>query len=410
MRVLLVLAVLLLAFPSAAGAQDVSQAAAALGSSEYVYVDPSAEAAGEIDAAALEAAIRDSGQSVFVAVLPASAGDPDATLTALHDAVGVRGTYALVIGREFRAGSDEGSLDATSKATAALRDHPGDIQATLIDFVGRLDDGGSGSSSALPWAFVALFALIPLFILFVFVMIVTLIVRSARAHKRTRAREMADLKASVRDDLIALADDIRAVELDMEMPGADEEAKRAYASAVEAYDRANGIWERALRPKDLRPAAEALEEGRYAMLWAREVLAGRTPPERRTPCFFDPRHGPSARDVAWAPPGETPRSVPACEADASRVERGEQPDTRYVESDGRRVPFYEAGPAFAPFYSGFFPGVLIGSMVAGGWDNPTPSDYSGSSGWSSGGGDFGGGGGGGDFGGGGGGDFGGGSF
>ena len=49
-------------------------------------------------------------------------------------------------------------------------------------------------------------------------------------------------------------------------------------------------------------------------------------------------------------------------------------------------------------------------MVAGGWDNPTPSDYSGSSGWS-GGGDFGGGGGGGDFGGGGGGgDFGGGSF
>ena len=36
MRVLVVLAVLLLAFPSAAGAQDVSEAAAALGSSDYV--------------------------------------------------------------------------------------------------------------------------------------------------------------------------------------------------------------------------------------------------------------------------------------------------------------------------------------------------------------------------------------
>ena len=175
----------------------------------------------------------------------------------------------------------------------------------------------------------------------------------------------------------------------MQMPGANAEAQRAYASAVEAYERANRIWERALSPKDLKPAAEELEEGRYAMLWAREVLAGRTPPERRTPCFFDPRHGPSARDVRWAPPGETPRDVPACEADAQRVERGEEPDTRYVESDGTARPVLEAGPAFAPFYSGFFPGILIGSMVAGGWDNPTPSDYSGSSGWS-GGGDFGG--------------------
>ena len=108
------------------------------------------------------------------------------------------------------------------------------------------------------------------------------------------------------------------------------------------------------------------------MLWAREVLAGRTPPERRTPCFFDPRHGPSARDVSWCPPGGTPRDVPACEADAQRIERGEPPETRFVERDGQRVPFYEAGPAFAPFYSGFFPGLLIGSMVAGGWDNPTP--------------------------------------
>ena len=44
-----------------------------------------------------------------------------------------------------------------------------------------------------------------------------------------------------------------------------------------ALERANGIWERARSPKDLKPAAEELEEGRCAMLWAREVLAGRTP-------------------------------------------------------------------------------------------------------------------------------------
>ena len=35
------------------------------------------------------------------------------------------------------------------------------------------------------------------------------------------------------------------------------------------------------------------------------LLDGRKPPERRPPCFFDPRHGPSSRDVEWAPPGGT---------------------------------------------------------------------------------------------------------
>ena len=410
MRAVLLAVVLLLVLPAAARAQDVDAAVAAL-SNGYVYVDPAAEAADMVDAAALDRAIRDSGESVFVAVLPESAAEgtsPDDTLRALHDAAAVKGTYALLIGREFRAGSDNGSLDAPTKATAALRDHPEDIQAALIDFVGRLDDGGSGSSGP-PWWFFALFALIPLFILVVFVLMVVVIVRSTRQHKRTRERELADVKNTVRDELIALGEDIRAVELDLQMPDADAEAQRAYASAVEAYERANRIWETARTPRDLKPAAEELEEGRYAMLWAREVLAGRTPPERRTPCFFDPRHGPSSRDVSWCPPGGTPRDVPACEADAKRIDGGQPPETRFVERDGQRVPFYEAGPAFAPFYSGFFPGLLIGSMVAGGWDNPTPSDYSGSS-WTGGGGDFGGGGGGDFGGGGGGGDFGGGSF
>src|SRR3712207_7562347 len=45
-------------------------------------------------------------------------------------------------------------------------------------------------------------------------------------------------------------------------------------------------------------------------------------------CFFDPRHGPSARDVEWAPPGGAPRLVPACAADAVRIEDGEDPDRK----------------------------------------------------------------------------------
>jgi hypothetical protein len=136
-------------------------------------------------------------------------------------------------------------------------------------------------------------------------------------------------------------------------------------------------------------------------------------PERTSPCFFDPRHGPSSREVEWAPPNGTPRPVPACEADAQRVERGEDPSYREVE--GR--PYWEAGPAYAPYAGGFFggglfPGLLVGSMLGGAMFPPIGYGDSEIGGGGFGGGDFGGGGGGfggGDFGGGGG-DFGGGDF
>jgi hypothetical protein len=152
----------------------------------------------------------------------------------------------------------------------------------------------------------------------------------------------------------------------------------------------------------MEPVGAALEEGRWAMSSARARLEDREPPERRSPCFFDPRHGPATRDVEWAPPGGEPRMVPACEADALRVEEGDDPEAREVTVGGQRMPYWAAGPMYAPFMGGFYgggilPGLLIGTSLGGFWDTPD----TGGGDW--GGGDFGGG----DFGGG---DFGGGDF
>ena len=155
------------------------------------------------------------------------------------------------------------------------------------------------------------------------------------------------------------------------------------------------------------------------MASAQARLRGETPPERRPPCFFDPRHGPSSRDVLWSPPFGEEREVPACEADAQRVERGEDPETREVEWNGRRVPYWNAGPAYGPFAGGLFgggllPGLLIGSLLGGAIaPGVAYGDQGDAGGGDFGGGDWGGGGfGGGDFGGGGfgGGDGGGGGF
>ena len=122
------------------------------------------------------------------------------------------------------------------------------------------------------------------------------------------------------------------------------------------------------------------------MASARARLEGREPPERTPPCFFDPRHGPSAREVEWSPPWGEPRTVPACEADAQRVERGEDPEPREITVGGRRMPYWNAGPAYAPYMGGFFgggccPGMFLGSVLGGGmyggyggWDSATSAD------------------------------------
>jgi hypothetical protein len=111
------------------------------------------------------------------------------------------------------------------------------------------------------------------------------------------------------DDLVRLGDDICALDVDIQMPQASADAKQRYSQAAQAYQRASEIFDRAKRPEDLAPVSETLEEGRFAMACATAHLDGREPPQRRPPCFFDPRHGPSTEDVEWAPPDGSPRPV-----------------------------------------------------------------------------------------------------
>jgi hypothetical protein len=261
---------------------------------------------------------------------------------------------------------------------------------------GRDDGGGFGwLLLAVPAALFGLFAL-----------------SRRRRRRREEAAQFAQVRDVARDDVIALGEEIRALDLDMEMPDADSEAKQHYGLAVERYQQAEQALEGARRPEDLQPVSERLEEGRWAMEAARAEMQGRPAPERRPPCFFDPRHGPSVEDVEWAPPGGEPRPVPACAADAVRVKDGEDPNMRHVSVNGREVPYWQAGPAYGPFAGGFFggglvPGLFLGSLLSGGFGTfggeeaaaGDVGDFGDFGGGDFGGGDFGGGdfGGGGDF-------------
>jgi hypothetical protein len=389
-RILLISLAFLLLVASPAQAEGVLERAGETLKLDPVYVHPDAERAiSDSEADNLRDLIsKENAGPLYIAVLPASAADeaggsPDAALAKLASSVGEPGVYAAVIGDSFRAGATGGMLPrgrAGALAREAFDAKRGDgTAAVLEDFVRRVGAarGNNGSETGVGasggagdgkddgggrgWLWLGLLA-IP----------AALIGLGRRRRRREEAAQFAQVRQVARDDVVGLGEEIRSLDMDMEMPNADTEAKQHYGLAVERYQQAEQALEGARRPEDLQGVSEPLEEGRWAMEAARAEMEGRAAPERRPPCFFDPRHGPSVADVEWAPPGGEPRSVPACAADAVRVRDGQDPDTRHVSVNGRDVPYWQAGPAYGPFAGGFFggglvPGLFLGSLLGGGF-------------------------------------------
>jgi hypothetical protein len=242
---------------------------------------------------------------------------------------------------------------------------------------------GSGRLALLP---LLLFFVAPLFLYsplaaIVLIAVVVLIGASAGRHRRDidsparfptleppNPQAFADVQRTAEEDILGLAEEIRSLDLDIEMPGVSPEARADYAHALDQYDRAKAALGRARSPRDVGAVSSAVEEGRFAIASTRARLAGKQPPERRPPCFFDPRHGPSVRDVVWTPPGGTARPVPVCAADAVSLEEGNQPHARRVRVGDREVAYWNAPAYYGSWAGGYFspfgmllPGLLVGS-------------------------------------------------
>jgi hypothetical protein len=422
-RYLLVCFACLLAAAPAQAQSTLEGAAQALRDSS-VYVDPDAERAlSEREQARLRELIADSGAGpMYIAVLPAAArdqagGDPTAVLREIARDLREPGVYAGVIGDSFRAGSLGADVPAGQLASQSLDAKGSDgTYAVLTDFVRRVGDARAGGGSSGGGRDGGGFPFVLLLLLGVPLAAFALSRRRQRQREAEQARvQLEQVKDVAREDLVALGEDVRALDLDVQMPDADPEGKQHYNQAVDRYADAEQALDRVERPEDVERVTSALEEGRWAMSAAKAELAGGEAPERRPPCFFDPRHGPSVEDVEWAPQGGLPRPVPVCAADLQRINDGIDPEARRVPVGGQLVPYWQAGPAYMPWAGGFFgagllPGLFVGSMLGGGMGlmgGAMMGDAFAADGGDFGGGDFADFGGGGDFGGG---DFGGGDF
>ena len=380
-RVLLfVLAATLAAAGPARAQSTLTEAADALRGTP-VYVDPDAERALTDDEVAelRDLISRERAGPMYIVVLPASArdeagGDPSAALREIAEELREPGSYAGVIGDSFRAGSIGVDVPASDLAREAVEANAADgTLAVLEDFVRRVGEARAGGGSGRDGGGGGDFPVALLLLLLLPLGLFALGRRRRRRREEEHARaELEEVKQVAREDLVALGEDIRALDLDVQMPDADPEGRQHYNQAVERYTEAEQALDRARRPEDIEAVTSALEEGRWAMAAAKAELAGERAPERRPPCFFDPRHGPSVADVEWSPPGGQPRAVPVCAADFQRIQDGEDPESRQVPVGGQMVPYWAAGPAYMPWAGGFFgggllPGLFLGSMLGGGF-------------------------------------------
>jgi hypothetical protein len=405
------------------------EAAQAFQSGERLYVDPEAltefaddgtEISQDAQDAAREA-LEAASIPIYLAVMPESASGT--TANDLGVATNLDGTYVVMLAPDAAldaASSTMPSGDARQVARAA-RDaaSSGDLAEFAENLVDGLEDADAGGSGAAGgngsegdsdggggWLPLGIIAAVGGggFLLY-------------RRNKRNKERaELEPVRAALDEDVTAYGEELAELDLDLRTPGAaPAEAQQEYARALDLYETGKTAAAKVERPADLQPVTSTLDEGRWLLACVRARLAGKEPPERRLPCFFDPRHGPSVEEVQWAPPGGAVRDVPACAADATRIKDGLDPDVRLVPvGGGERRPYWDAGPAWGGwaggYYGGFLPGILWGTMLGSSMSGWGAGGYyaGGDAGGGDGGGFDGGGGGGGDWGGFGGGDFGGG--
>ncbi|MDI3423094.1 hypothetical protein [Streptomyces luteolus] len=372
LALLLALGVAFVAAPGAQAETPVSEVAQALKKSP-VYVDPAAaDLLPAANADALATKIENADKPVFVAVLPADYPKQD-VFQKLRAQTGITGLYGIQIGDDFDAKADRAVLSTQGVDNLKVAMEGSTPAAQLDSFADLALTSAAGSAPASwdtaaddfdPASLIGLGAVA----LAGGAGAYALVRRNRKRKAEAEWAALAKLRVVVDEDITAFGEELDRLDFHPGEPGATDEMRTDYEHALDAYDKAKSLMGQAERPDDVRGVTEAIEDGRFALAALAARREGRELPVRRPPCFFDPRHGPAVADMSWAPEGGTPRDVPVCAADRTRIEEGEDPDVRTVDTPAGRRPYYEAGPVYGPWAGGYFgggllPGLLMGTML-----------------------------------------------
>lgn len=167
-------------------------------------------------------------------------------------------------------------------------------------------------------------------------------------RRNRRERELAEkdrwrtARRIMDEDVTVLGEQLAELHVDTLGDDLDPTARDHYRRALEHYEQAKHRLTTSETAEDVLAIEQVVADARYHRASVVAVRDGAPLPERREPCFFDPRHGPSMQDVAWAPPDGTARVIAVCAADARRLAAGEEPLVRMVRVGDRWVPWHQS--------------------------------------------------------------------
>jgi hypothetical protein len=301
----------LLGTASEAGASAYSKRIAKLVEREVVYVDPKARpSVSTADAGRIRLRILDKAAGrIKIALIPASRVEDEGGVSGLGAAIArdlePKGALLVVAGdSRFILTSHPASNQAAAAVDEAFNKSPSDSRAKeLLGAVNGIaaadpgpsadppDPGGGGipgnvgdfddpsddifdtfdDAIRTTTIIVAAFFVIPLlaFLIWLFLRV--------RRSRREAEGDIDFAQEKLRNELIALGDEIRALEVDTQLQGANPLGVADYEAAVQQYDRANFALERSEQnERYLGEAQAALKEGRRRMSDAK-VRLGVTP-------------------------------------------------------------------------------------------------------------------------------------
>ncbi|MGH8867846.1 MAG: hypothetical protein ACRDYU_07605 [Actinomycetes bacterium] len=332
-----------------------------------LYVHP--DAGGRVDAVDRDSVRERLGRAttpVYVAVLPRSAGSRvrggiKALPFSIYQRIGASGTYAVLVGGRFVAGSTVIGEEAETLARHADATSANDPVTAILDFTDQVEAAAVDARQEAPPARRPVG--IPWSTLFLIGGVMGTGYLLFRRRQARVAEDLASVRQVAGEDVTALGADLAGF-----APGADPAAQAAYAVAVDAHERAQVALLETQRPSDVAAVTVALEDGRFSLACARAAAVGLPPPRRRPPCVFDPRHGPSVTETRWSPPRRHARLVPVCGDCAILLAEGAEPDARTVPVGTARRPYWDAGAPYGPWAGGYYEGygtALLPTLLLG---------------------------------------------
>ncbi len=328
-----------------------------------VWVDPEVSRLSSSEVAELDAAVKSSVAPMRIAVVPAAklknskyssslAWEGEEIADQLYDRVGVEGVYAVLVdarsqsaGRGFHAvqRADKGpTYDVGGAVDEAVDCCAPNYESMLVRFIQRAQViNKPWYVDVAPWAggVVGLWGLWWGAVTF-------------GAHRARRRDEKAHLEVTrpmLNEEIIELSQKVAA------LPATnDPQQAKLSKDVLDAVEKARHRLDAAKTDPDVEAVTTLLGSARYGLVCIDAVRAGKPMPEPTPPCFFDPRHGPSAAEVDWQPEGGTSRTVDVCVDCKRRDEAGEQPQIRMITLRRSPMPYWSFGEEMAAYIDGYW--------------------------------------------------------